>query len=359
MRKVQPTDITGMDISGYDAGMDYLDAAGKGIRIAYIKATEGSTFADGSFAGHNSALRAAGIKTGAYHFFHFYAESTAAGQAQAFLQKIEGCPLDCAPAIDCEDGGLHGGLGRGEITQQALDFARMIENFAGVQPIFYSNTAFIAEHFTADIAKLGAWIADTRDPAGPGENGVVAGWVGYQYSFGGQVGGRTVDLDLFTSDVILPRTLIYRRGETPGAPAAQTSAPAQQGDAGIKAYQYKLNRIGIRDDSGQPLDEDGIDGPRTKQAVVRLERLMGLGVDAGIWGSECEKTYGDITGIKPVLAHGSDGAFVRYLQYRLGGLAADGIFGPATLGAVKRFQLSHGLDADGIVGPLTWGALIG
>lgn len=40
-------------------------------------------------------------------------------------------------------------------------------------------------------------------------------------------------------------------------------------------------------------------------------------------------------------------------------LAVDGIFGPATTGAVIAFQKGHGLTADGIVGPITWGALAG
>jgi len=39
-------------------------------------------------------------------------------------------------------------------------------------------------------------------------------------------------------------------------------------------------------------------------------------------------------------------------------LAADGIFGPTTEGAVKDFQEFKGLPIDGIVGPLTWKKLI-
>jgi len=60
---------------------------------------------------------------------------------------------------------------------------------------------------------------------------------------------------------------------------------------------------------------------------------------------------------RPVLRQGARGEDVRVLQRNLGGLAADGIFGPKTTQAVRAFQASRGLVVDGIVGPATWGAL--
>jgi hypothetical protein len=59
---------------------------------------------------------------------------------------------------------------------------------------------------------------------------------------------------------------------------------------------------------------------------------------------------------KPILAVGSKGADVKYVQKKLG-LTADGDFGPKTQAAVKAFQTKNGLDATGKVGPKTWAKL--
>ena len=57
----------------------------------------------------------------------------------------------------------------------------------------------------------------------------------------------------------------------------------------------------------------------------------------------------------PVLKIGSRGADVRSLQSALS-LYVDGIFGPLTEEAVKKFQSEHGFSPDGIVGAKTWAA---
>jgi hypothetical protein len=50
------------------------------------------------------------------------------------------------------------------------------------------------------------------------------------------------------------------------------------------------------------------------------------------------------------------GGGVRSLQ-RVVGVPADGVFGPGTEAAVKRWQSRHGLVADGVVGPQTRAAM--
>jgi hypothetical protein len=58
---------------------------------------------------------------------------------------------------------------------------------------------------------------------------------------------------------------------------------------------------------------------------------------------------------------GAQGAQVEIMQRRLNAhgaaLKADGMFGPATLAALRAFQAGTGLHPDGICGPMTWRAL--
>ena len=53
---------------------------------------------------------------------------------------------------------------------------------------------------------------------------------------------------------------------------------------------------------------------------------------------------------------GSRGQMVKDIQEVVGS-GADGIFGPATAEAVKKWQAANGLDADGLVGPATLEAM--
>jgi hypothetical protein len=104
------------------------------------------------------------------------------------------------------------------------------------------------------------------------------------------------------------------------------------------------------------------------QATERLLRQTSLTAhrEAAV---QRDETTGSAEPSRPTLHVGSTGDDVKQLQEMLNAqgadpaLKVDGIFGPKTLSAVRKFQQTHTdtagkpLVADGIVGPLTWGAL--
>jgi len=137
----------------------------------------------------------------------------------------------------------------------------------------------------------------------------------------------------------------------------------------VKLLQRRLRQLGFK-----PGPVDGIYGPKTLAAVKRYQRARRIAAD-GIVGpitwaklgkSGQSKAPGGSgkanRGSGPTLRRGARGPAVNALQRRLQKLGfkpggVDGIFGPKTLAAVKRFQRAKGLVADGIVGPKTWGKL--
>ena len=143
----------------------------------------------------------------------------------------------------------------------------------------------------------------------------------------------------------------------PAAVGAEVKAGAASTRGDIRAVQRK---VGVA--------ADGIFGPATERAVRRWQRRHGLVAD-GIVGPQTRAAMG--LGAGPTLKRGHSGSGtrrsragrthrrgggVRALQRRVG-VTADGVFGPATEAAVKRWQHRHGLAADGIVGPQTRAAM--
>lgn len=61
--------------------------------------------------------------------------------------------------------------------------------------------------------------------------------------------------------------------------------------------------------------------------------------------------------VRSTLRRGARGRQVVELQRLLRMNNIDGMFGPATMAAVKAFQAANELRPDGIVGPMTWAAL--
>ncbi|MDO8186844.1 peptidoglycan-binding protein [Conexibacter sp. JD483] len=136
---------------------------------------------------------------------------------------------------------------------------------------------------------------------------------------------------------------------------ASAATVVERGDRGRDVKKLQ-NALGVH--------ADGIFGPGTKKALRKFQARHHLHVDgvagAATW-SALKRSQANTASAssKKVVAGGKAkiiGHSVRAVQRELG-VAADGVFGPQSLKALKSFQREHGLAADGVVGPATWRAM--
>src|ERR1044071_3304348 len=63
--------VRGIDVSHHQGNIDWKSVKTSGITFAYLKATEGSDFADADFPANWHGSAKPGLVRGAYHFFTF------------------------------------------------------------------------------------------------------------------------------------------------------------------------------------------------------------------------------------------------------------------------------------------------
>lgn len=92
-------------------------------------------------------------------------------------------------------------------------------------------------------------------------------------------------------------------------------------------------------------------GRRRRRGSRSLVAVLVAALTFGAGGALAESTGGSAS-----LKEGARGPLVEQVQRKLG-ISADGVFGPQTEKAVRRYQRSKGLTVDGVVGQQTAGAL--
>src|SRR5512142_1802935 len=99
--ELMPT-VPGIDVSYWQSGIDWPKVRATGQRFAIIKATEGETYADPTFAGDWSGAKASGLLRAPYCFFH--PKQDPKKQADFFCNTVQSLndPGELPPALDLE-----------------------------------------------------------------------------------------------------------------------------------------------------------------------------------------------------------------------------------------------------------------
>lgn len=188
--------VRGVDVSSYQGDIDW-GVLSEGLDFAFIKATEGSKYADEYFAYNFSHAREAGLRVGAYHFFSF--ESGGAAQAENFISQVEGFEGMLPPVIDVE---LYGKFRddpkpAAEVVRELKDMANALEAHYGVKPIFYATGSARRLYIKESFPEYGLW---TRNVYGTPDEELS--WKFWQYSGKGRLDGykgeeKYIDLNVF------------------------------------------------------------------------------------------------------------------------------------------------------------------
>jgi lysozyme len=179
--------LTIIDVSQWQGSIDWKRVAASGVRLAFVKATEGSTFTDPRFAANRHAAEEHGIRIGAYHFASPSGSSPAA-QADHFAHVVGTLRRrELRPVVDLE-------TGLPTSTQAfARELVQAIRKRLGVTPLLYSYSAYLAAMHPSRPIGGGLWLASYSRNDGRDYGAAVPkpwkGWVAHQYSSRGHVAG--------------------------------------------------------------------------------------------------------------------------------------------------------------------------
>ena len=199
--------VPGIDVSYWDAGIDWPKVRATGQRFVFVKATEGNTYQDPTYDDNWFGAKSAGLLRGAYHFFHCNIDPKK--QADNFINYVKSFNDngELAPVLDLE---THDNVKKEKIIPAVKTYLDLIEAAFGKKPIIYSGYFFLQDYLSEAgggppmwAKDYPLWIAQYPNQYTPGMSPLLPRgwfkWTIWQYSEKGVVNGinADVDMDLF------------------------------------------------------------------------------------------------------------------------------------------------------------------
>lgn len=158
VRAQAAVDIKGIDISHWQGTINWPAVAGGGYKFAFMKATQGTTYVDPTFATNRANANAAGVMPGFYDFCEVSTNANdAVAEANHFLAIIKPLyqsGLYLPPVADVESfpTGLTTAQLKTATSNWVQTFSDTIYNSLGVRPIIYTSTSKANSLFTTSVA---------------------------------------------------------------------------------------------------------------------------------------------------------------------------------------------------------------
>jgi GH25 family lysozyme M1 (1,4-beta-N-acetylmuramidase)/LysM repeat protein len=199
--------VPGIDVSHWDAGIDWPKVRATGQRFVFAKATEGINYKDDTFKDNWTGAKAAGLLRGAYHFFRCNVD--AKKQADYFIDFVKAAKDDgeLPPVLDLE---TNDGMTKEKIVVAAKVWLDRVEAAFGKKPIIYSGQYFLQDYLVQPGGGPPPWAKDYPLWLAQYPNQYVEGakpflprgwfnWSIWQYSDKGRINGinAAVDMNFF------------------------------------------------------------------------------------------------------------------------------------------------------------------
>jgi lysozyme len=191
--RIQGFAVHGIDLSHYQAKVDWDTVATEGVQFAFVKATEGRQHLDKKFCENWQEMKRVGILRGAYHFFRPTID--AEEQARNFMNVVDMQYGDLPPVVDIE---VDEGMEREVVIASLKKWLYLIEMEFSIRPIIYTHYKFYNQYIAGEFDnRYPIWIAKYGGEA-PRLGGGVQ-WSFWQYGNRGKLRGVDgyVDFNVF------------------------------------------------------------------------------------------------------------------------------------------------------------------
>ena len=183
-----------IDVSHFDNMPDWTKVRAAGVQAIIHKATQGLHYVDKTFPTAKTAVPAAGMLWGAYHFGT--GDGTGADQAKFFLDTVQP-DAHTLISIDFEPNPS----GTTMSLQQMLDWTGVVQKATGRWPVVYGGKSLLFGAIGTSTQPLLAhcplWVAQYTTAAAPTAipSRVWKNWTLWQYTETGRVAGIDVNVD--------------------------------------------------------------------------------------------------------------------------------------------------------------------